>query len=99
MTTMLVSEARVNLNRLPDEVDALHKPVIINGKRSKGILIALKKFFKNEAFLRLLNQKFRDRWFLKIRVFLVLRESVKIPRTRWQIRYCFFQGSGFNRLR
>jgi antitoxin YefM len=39
MTTMTVSEARANLFRLLDEVAESHKPAIITGKRSNGILI------------------------------------------------------------
>lgn len=40
MTTMPISEARANLSRLLDEVAESHKPAIITGKRSNGILIS-----------------------------------------------------------
>jgi prevent-host-death family protein len=40
MRTMMASEARANLSRLLDEVAESHKPAIITGKRSNGILIS-----------------------------------------------------------
>lgn len=39
-TTITVSEARANLYRLLDEVAESHKPALITGKRSNGILIS-----------------------------------------------------------
>nr|WP_236848212.1 type II toxin-antitoxin system Phd/YefM family antitoxin [Chlorobaculum limnaeum] len=36
----MASEARANLSRLLDEVAESHKPAIITGKRSNGILIS-----------------------------------------------------------
>jgi len=40
MMTITVSEARANLSRFLDEVAESHKPAIITGKRSNGILIS-----------------------------------------------------------
>lgn len=40
MTTMTISEAKANLSRLLDDVSESHKPAIITGKRSNGILIS-----------------------------------------------------------
>ncbi|WP_320043962.1 type II toxin-antitoxin system Phd/YefM family antitoxin [uncultured Desulfobacter sp.] len=40
MTTITVSEARANLYRLLDEVSESHKPALITGKRSNGILVS-----------------------------------------------------------
>ncbi|AOS82944.1 antitoxin [Chlorobaculum limnaeum] len=40
MRTIMASEARANLSRLLDEVAESHKPAIITGKRSNGILIS-----------------------------------------------------------
>lgn len=40
MTTLTASEARAKLYRLLDEVSESHKPALITGKRSNGILIS-----------------------------------------------------------
>jgi PHD/YefM family antitoxin component YafN of YafNO toxin-antitoxin module len=40
MTILTVSEARAKLYRLIDEVADSHKPALIKGKRSNGILLS-----------------------------------------------------------
>jgi antitoxin YefM len=55
MKTVNVSEARANLSRLLDEVAELHKPVIITGKRSNGILISEKDWNSIQETLHLLS--------------------------------------------
>jgi prevent-host-death family protein len=55
MTTMTVSEARANLYRLLDEVAESHKPAIITGKRSNGILISEEDWNSIQETLYLLS--------------------------------------------
>jgi prevent-host-death family protein len=55
MTTMTVSEARANLYRLLDEVAESHKPAIITGKRSNGILISEEDWNSIQETLHLLS--------------------------------------------
>ena len=40
MATISASEARANLDRLIDEAAASHQPVLISGKRNKGVLVS-----------------------------------------------------------
>ena len=40
MATISASEARANLYRLIDEAAASHQPVLISGKRNKGVLVS-----------------------------------------------------------
>lgn len=40
MTSMTITEARKELYRLVDEVQASHEPVRIRGKRNTGVLIS-----------------------------------------------------------
>lgn len=55
MTTMMASEARANLSRLLDEVAESHKPAIITGKRSNGILISEEDWNSIQETLHLLS--------------------------------------------
>lgn len=55
MTTMTVSEAKANLYRLLDEVADSHKPAIIIGKRSNGILISEEDWNSIQETLHLLS--------------------------------------------
>lgn len=54
MKTVNVSEARSNLSRLLDEVAESHKPAIITGKRSNGILISEEDWNSIQETLHLL---------------------------------------------
>ena len=40
MTTLNVTEARVNLYKLIDDTTASHEPVVITGKRGNAVLLA-----------------------------------------------------------
>ena len=40
MTTLTVTEARANLNKLIDDASVNHEPVIITGKRGNAVLLA-----------------------------------------------------------
>jgi prevent-host-death family protein len=55
MMTRTVSEARASLSRLLDEVADSHKPAIIIGKRSKGILISEEDWNSIQETLHLLS--------------------------------------------
>jgi antitoxin YefM len=55
MTTMTVSEARANLSRLLDEVVKSHKPAIITGKRSNGIMISEEDWNSIQETLHLMS--------------------------------------------
>jgi antitoxin YefM len=55
MTTITVSEAKANLSRLLDEVAKSHKPAIITGKRSNGILISEEDWNSIQEMLHLLS--------------------------------------------
>ena len=55
MKTVNVSEARANLSRLLDEVAESHKPAIITGKRSNGILISEEDWNSIQETLHLLS--------------------------------------------
>ena len=55
MTTITVGEARANLSRLLDEVVKSHKPAIITGKRSNGILISEEDWKSIHETLHLLS--------------------------------------------
>jgi antitoxin YefM len=55
MKTVNVSEARANLYRLLDEVAESHKPAIITGKRSNGILISEEDWNSIQETLHLLS--------------------------------------------
>ena len=53
--TITVGEARANLSRLLDEVAESHKPAIITGKRSNGILISEEDWNSIQETLHLLS--------------------------------------------
>jgi prevent-host-death family protein len=55
MTTLTVSEARVNLYRLIDQVASSHKPTVITCKRSNAVLISEEDWSAIQETLYLLS--------------------------------------------